>query len=1187
MSGFPFCKRIFSLLLIASLILFNINGQQYNLKFKHLTNAEGLGNNNVLSICVDYKGFLWIGTEDGLDKYDGYGFTIYRKEENNPNSLSQNYCWTIYEDNEKNLWIGSRNGLNLYNREYDNFNSFFIDSAQKLNKTEYFIQSIFEDSHKHLWIGTSRGLFQFDRSKRKFDKYHFDKEKDYHLENERFVTIVEDKEGSVWLGIAESETSGLIQLKDDKIVNIFCHNPADINSVSNNNIRHLFVDSHDNLWIGTRGGGLNKFIRKNKSFEHYFRKAGDMNSLTNDHISSIRETPDKKLWIGTLDGLNILDPKSNKIVQVINNPYDKNSLLSNIIHSLYIDKQGTVWIGSRFGGVDIFDSRINSFALFNYKPKSENTISNNNITSFTEDKNNNIWIATDGGGFNYFNPSTNKFLNYTADNSQTGLINNKTLSLTVDRDNILWVGSWLGGINKFEIINDQLKLIDKYPVLNAKFKNSNCIYSIFQSRNNDIWVGCWLNGLFKYNKNKNTFEFVKLEDNATDQPPPIVDCINEDHIGNLWVGTEDKGLFVIENADKKIKHYSSNEFSKNGISSSSIYCILEDKRNLLWFGTEYGLNLFILDKKEFKIFLEKDGLPGNNIYGILEDNHGNLWISTNNGLSKLVVLQTKDSVAIKCINFDISDGLQGLQFNRWAYFKSRNGEMYFGGNNGFNKFFPDSIIINNYLPAVYFTGLYLFNKLVLPGNNSPLKKAITETNELELTAKQKVITLKFAAINYINPDKNEYKYKLEGFDKDWNYIGNKHEVTYTNLPHGSYLFKVQASNNNGVWNSRAAILKITIRPPFWNTFWFKALLLLIIISSLVAYYFYKIIRIRVRNELLEKLVKERTREVNIQKEKIEKINLILTEQKNEMETQAEELQSQAEELYSRSQLLENSNKEILLQRDDLEKTYEELNKYREQLEDLVIERTRDLIDAKEKAEESDKLKSAFLANISHEIRTPLNAVVGFAKILNFGSYSEKEKVEFIHIIEQNCNYLLSLVDDILDISKIEAGTIRLNKIPVMLNQVLKDINLIYSEEVKKLELQNISISFSANIPDEVMKLYINVDTVKLRQIITNLVNNALKFTKEGYVEFGCKMKTKNMLEFYVKDTGLGIKKEYLELIFDRFRKFEVGMEELIRGTGLGLTIAKQLVELMGGKIWVESEYGKGSVFYFTLPVSNA
>jgi signal transduction histidine kinase len=353
---------------------------------------------------------------------------------------------------------------------------------------------------------------------------------------------------------------------------------------------------------------------------------------------------------------------------------------------------------------------------------------------------------------------------------------------------------------------------------------------------------------------------------------------------------------------------------------------------------------------------------------------------------------------------------------------------------------------------------------------------------------------------------------------------------------------------------------------------------------MIIFYLYKTKQIRERGEQMERLVEKRTIEVKHQKEEIELINTILVEQKNELEAQTEELQAQAEELYNYTEALENSNTEVQKQRDDLSAAYEELNKYRNQLEELVMERTRDLIAAKEKAEESDSLKSAFLANMSHEIRTPLNAIIGFAKLLNSSNFNEKEKIDFTNIVEQNTNYLLNLVDDILDISKIESGIIKINFMPTTINEVLRDIDLIYAEEVKKLELKNISIQFKTRIAPDITTLKIETDPVRLRQVITNLINNALKYTKTGYVEFGCQLSDNNMLLYYVKDTGTGIKKENLEYIFERFRKFDDNSDEIVRGTGLGLAIVKQLVQLMKGVIWVESEYGKGSTFYFTLPV---
>jgi len=1184
---YSFLRWIVGICILLALLPLKIFAQHQDISFRHLTLNEGLGNNNVFSICKDFRGYMWFGTENGLNKFDGYDFKIYRKEEKNPSTLFHNYCWTIYEDKSHNLWVGTRGGLNLYNREADSFIRLYIDSAQKYNSVEYSVRCIYEDSHNRLWVGTSKGLYQFDRSTKKFKKCLQQLKDKYNFTAIVFKSITEDKDSNLWIGTSQSENGGLIQVRDEKVLNIYQHNPSDATSLSNNNIYFLFADSKNNLWISTKGGCLDKLNKNSGTFTHYSSIHSDLNLQSTDYINMMDEDSEGNLWLGSANGLIIFNPAKNTTSRVMNNPNDNRTLLSNNLAAIYIDELGIVWIGSRFGGIDIFEKQFNTFKHYKYIPESNNSLSFNNVSSFAEDRNGNIWIATDGGGLNYFNPVTKKFIGYNINNKEIGLPNNKTVSLLIDRDNILWVGVWLGGIVKFRIEGSRLIPIDKYPLLNPENKNSNTICSIYQTSNNDIFVSSHIEGLYKYNKNLNTFNLFPLVAKADSQRYPITDCINEDHNGNIWIGSEDRGLFVVEHSSGKVKNYIYNEYGVNCISSTSIFCIHEDKKNRMWFGTDNGLNLFDPFKGTFKVYKEKDGLPSNYICGILEDNNGNLWISTIKGLSKSTIKEENGIVSLDCKNYDISEGLQGLQYNHWAYLKSSKGLMYFGGNNGFNSFCPDSIKISNYVPPVYITGLSLFNKPVLPGPGSPLKKWISETDEIKLASKQKVITLQFVAIDFIDPSKNNYKYKLEGFDKDWNFIGHKREVTYTNLPAGNYTFKVIASNNDGPWITKGATLNLVITPPFWNTLWFKTIILIVLIGLLIGFYLYKTVQIRKRSELMERLVRQRTFEVNSQKEEIEKINILLIEQKNELEAQTEELQSQAEELYNHSEALEHSNKEIQNQRDDLKKAYEELNKYRDQLEDLVIERTRDLNAAKEKAEESDNLKSAFLANMSHEIRTPLNAIIGFAKLLTSSNFSDKEKVDFSLIVEQNSNYLLSLVDDILDISKIESGIIKLNFIPVVVNQVLNDIDFIYNEEVKKLEKHNISILFKTNLPAEILKLEIITDPVRLRQIITNLINNALKYTKAGYVEFGVQFTADNMLQFYVKDTGIGIKKEYTDLIFDRFRKFEDSTTEIYRGTGLGLAIVKQLVELMNGEIWVESEFGIGSTFYFNLPSKKA
>ncbi len=481
--------------------------------------------------------------------------------------------------------------------------------------------------------------------------------------------------------------------------------------------------------------------------------------------------------------------------------------------------------------------------------------------------------------------------------------------------------------------------------------------------------------------------------------------------------------------------------------------------------------------------------------------------------------------------------MQSKVFNRWSFFKSNTGEMYFGGINGFNVFHPDSIKDNSSIPPVQITEFLLFNKPVIIGaKDSPLKKHISQTDTLILNYDQSLFTFRFVALNYIYGEKSQYAYMMEGFDKDWNYIGTERRATYTNLDPGEYIFRVKASNNDGIWNETGASIHIVILPPWWNNILFKIALGVFLLAGSISFYRIRLNKLKKEQQVLERKIKERT-----------------------------------VELSDANAQLEERKEEITLQN-------EELSRHRNHLEQLVQERTIELEAARIKAEESDRLKSAFLANMSHEIRTPMNAIVGFSTLISEEDITTSERIEYADIIKDNSDTLLVLINDIIEISLIEANQLRMTKSNFNASAILLQLENYFSLKNNK----GIDLNY-VNKKDDT-KLVLNNDPTRFRQVFSNMLDNAFKYTESGNIWFGYEIQD-DQVQFFVSDTGIGIASSDFKNIFNYFHKLERKDSKLYPGAGIGLSLSRKLIELMGGEIWLESEAGEGSAFYFTLPYS--
>ncbi len=855
-SNYFFVKTaiLFLPLLIVFLSSFAQSGK---MSFKNLTPEMGLSHGDVVCVYQDHEGYVWIGTIDGLNKYDGVNFTVYKHNQKDSTSLPNSYITCIYEDKKNNLWIGTAtsDGLCRYNRETCKFERILYTDEQN-GKLENIITDIFEDDTGKFWVCTSNGVFWFDTEKNIFHPCFTETYGKDILVN--FNDLHQDKSGILWFISEDQVHGGIIKYNPVTKETERYNTQHPIFKMKENAFYGLLIDKQENIWVGGYSTGLSMINQHSKTITHYQKEPGGDNSLSNNSVSRLAQTDDGKILIGTEGGLNVFDPET-KIFEHYTKTEAEGSILSNSIKDIYIGREGTIWIACWGGGVSVYDKHYKKFTQ--YKKDKQTGYAFNMVTSFTEDIKGNIWIATDGKGITWFNPNENKFVRYLSDkNDPQTLTNNKVLAVETDNNGGLWAGMWQGGLNYFQIKGNKLILKKKYPIVDENDPKSNSVFRIYRNRAGEIWVGNFETGAYLFNPKTERFKLMfSLKDIAGELKAysAILDILSDSQ-GDVWFATLGRGLIRLNRETGEYENFTHNEKDSSSISGDATNVVFEDSEKRLWVGS-FGLNLFNRQTNTFTHFTTDQGLPDNTIDGILEDNQHNLWISTNNGISKATIGSKNEKLEITFRNYSTQDGLQDKVFSKWAFFKSKRGELYFGGISGFNAFCPDSIKDNPYLPPVHITDFLLSNKPVPIGTKySPLKKHISQTEELVLKHEQSVFTFRFVALNYIYSEKNQYAYMMEGFDKDWNYVGNKREATYTNLDPGEYTFRVKASNNDGIWNEKGTSINIIILPPWWKTWWFRGAGILLALSLAYSIFLFREKRIKMYNQKLEIEVAERT-----------------------------------------------------------------------------------------------------------------------------------------------------------------------------------------------------------------------------------------------------------------------------------------------------------------------------------------
>lgn len=793
--------------------------QRQDIKFERITIEQGLSQNTVFTIFQDSKGFLWFGTEDGLNRWDGYTYKVYRHNPDNPHSLSNNMVRSIYEDDSGTMWIGTRGGgVNMFDRKTGTFTAYTSQPSKSNSLSDNTVWAICGGGPGVLWIGTDNGLNRFDNKSGRFTRWLHDPDKPNSLSDNRVKALCKDGSGGLWIGTEENGLDRLIfhdtESADQKTGTFlhYRHHRDKPGSLSHNKVRTLFMDEEGVLWVGTENG-LDKFDSRKYQFINYTKKYKHLFNVT-DTITSIaveNSTNGNIIWIGTYRyGLYKFDLEKEILTHYEYKPRRITSLSNNRIQDIYVDNTGIMWVGTD-SGLNKFDKKKQKFGHWKMETDRPDTLNNNNIWSIHKDRKGLLWLGT-SSGLSRFDRKSN-----TCDPVKIGTRprgNRRIYPIYEGRTGDLWISVHGDGLYRFDPKENTFRHY-KHDPSNPRGLSDNHINAVLEDAGGILWIGTG-KGLSTLDIRKDVFKHYGNfpgKDGASGDI--LVNAIYEDRSHDLWIGSVG-GLYLFRRDTGSFLHWENEPDNPHSLTSDKVSSFWEDQSGILWIGTwGGGLNRFDRLKGTFTHYLEKDGLPNEYIYGILGDDDGYLWMSTNKGISKF------DPKSGIFKNYNARDGLQSNEFNAGAYYKSADGEIFFGGINGFNAFYPHEIPNNTHVPPVVITAFQILNEPVGIGGDSPLKQTIIETKEITLSYLDYFFSFEFAALDFTNPDKNKYAYKMEGFNKEWIQTGAKRRfATYTNLDSGEYVFHVKGSNNDGVWNTQGTSIKISITPPYWETWWF-------------------------------------------------------------------------------------------------------------------------------------------------------------------------------------------------------------------------------------------------------------------------------------------------------------------------------------------------------------------------------
>jgi len=800
--------------------------------------SEGLSDTTVRDLLQDRRGFIWVATWAGLDRFDGVRFRVYRHHQDEPGSLSDDSVWTLFEDRDENLWVGTATGVNLYDPRSDRFSRLHLDSGDGTPLDDALVYSIVQDRSGALWMGAHAGLIRFDPASGRAKRYQPDPGDAGAPGADAIWDLLLDSHGGLWLG---TEGKGLGSF--DPETGVFTYHrphPHPSSSLSHSIVRALAQDPDGSIWVGTQGG-LDRLEPGTGELVHYGHDPDDPTSLSSNAIRALLVDREGVLWVGTSGGgLDRHDPERGGFVHARHNGADQTSLASDIVYSLLEDAAGDLWIGNLSGGLHFLDRHDSGFEHIVLRDDGARI---DLVSSLVEDPDGTLWLGTVHGLLR-LDARSGGFVQYRHDDRDPDSLGaNTVLCLERDRQGVLWVGTYSGGLNRLEA-GGLFTRFQHDPTDPTSLSNST-VQTVLEDSAGTLWVGtnAGLNRL-----HRETGGFTRYgHDNQHDSGPPHDDItfLYEDRDKRLWIGTR-AGLSRYDRTAGRFVSF-------DAIAGLAVWAIFQDSAGYLWVGTR-GDGLKRLDPQRdiATTYREADGLSSDLVAAILEDERGHLWVSTQAGLSDF------DPKTGQFVNYDSSAGLQAGQFLRGSALRSRSGALLFGGEDGFNRFRPEAVRRNPYVPPIVITGFRLFNAPVPISPDGPLSRRIDEASEVRLAYDQSVFSFDFAALSYRNPGKNRYAYKLEGFDRDWVESGTRSTATYTNLDAGEYLFRVKGSNGSGVWNQEGTSIRVVITPPFWETWWFEGAALLALVAVILGVHLLRTRSIRQRNRLLQREIDQRT-----------------------------------------------------------------------------------------------------------------------------------------------------------------------------------------------------------------------------------------------------------------------------------------------------------------------------------------
>lgn len=1058
---------------VAFLVILFVSGNlfsQNKYRLKNFSTTDGLSQSSVIAIHQDKLGQMWFGTRDGLNKYDGSRFTVFRNDVNDKSSISNNDILAIAEDNLGKIWVGTYNGLNCYDPVSNKFTRYLHTKANHTisNNAVWSIKEIGSE----IWFGTSKGLTILNKSTGNFTSiFHSDTDTS-SLPSNNILSILKTKKGEIWIGT----TKGLCLLTSRK-GGKFSFKNYPLNTTDLLNVQSVIEDKNGNLWVGTKNKGLLKFDQKQKAFVSFLDPA--KYSEINTDIRALITDSHGSLWIGTYDGIYILG--LDKSLQKINNSNNSNGI--DKVKSVYMDKKGSIWIGCYYKGVNLWDISNVNFSNYNQNSK-KIPMSFDVVSSIIADKNDNIYFGTEGGGITIYNKKT-EATSYI--NSKTGQSNkNDIKSMCLSEDHILWIGTFSKGLSAYNTVSKRIEDNRITPDLLTSLKESG-VYSL-KTEGHILWIGTFGKGLIRYDTANKTFQVI-----GNDNTKPvfltnnIIRTILVDKQNSLWVGTQN-GLNRIPLRNFNPQQYSIQHFfyDHSALSGDDILTLFQDSQNRIWVGTKAkGLHYF--DGKKFnRINLRIGNTVITSIHSILEDDDKNLWISTNQGIIKYNTnLKT-------VVIYDQKDGLASNEFNDNSALKLDSNKFYFGSPSGATYFDATKISLNQYAPQVLITDLKIKNETIHANDKDGiLEKSIGFTQTITLDYDKANFSINFAIPNYIRSKNNQYSYRLTGLENNWTTTKNA-EANFAIQNPGTYTFEVRGANNDGVWNKNPTTLTVIVNPAPWRSIW--AFLLYGIIIGLGLYGLIWIMKSKAR--LKQKL----------------------------------------------------------------------------ELEYLETKRI----------EENNRAKLDFFTNISHEFRTPLTLILGPLQQILSDYNGTNEMYKKLLVIEGSANHLLSLINRLMDFRKLENDQATLESANGNIVKFTKEIFLSFIEYAKD---GGYDYNFESS-DDEILAYF---DRYKLERVFYNLISNAFRYTpKGGSINIKIDHDPENLF-IAVEDSGVGISEEHIDKIFNLF--FEIPMHNQVqknynKGTGIGLSIVKNIVKLHKGSIDVTNKPSGGVIFKVTLPLGR-